>query len=87
VDQDARQTELCEHTLTALVALLGEPSLIFMDDQGPGAPASHHCAWPCGCEASNVHGICLEEGWELEGCRVHAAAEPEDSERPFIRPA
>jgi hypothetical protein len=71
VEDDALSLEPCEHTITALVALLGEPSLMFVDDQGPGLPASHHCGWACGCEAGNVHGICLEEGWLLETCSAH----------------
>jgi hypothetical protein len=48
--------------------MLGAP-----DRQRDDGGSTHRCSWDCGCEAINARGLCFEDGWALETCRLHPA--------------
>jgi hypothetical protein len=63
--------EQTQRSLSALVALLGDPRRFFTHSAGSAIP-SHHCEWHCGCAAQNRRGLCFETGWELSFCAYHS---------------
>jgi hypothetical protein len=51
--------------ISDIARVLGDP------DRQRNDRAIHRCYWNCGCQAVNLNGLCIEDGWSHVPCLVH----------------